>query len=427
MLPPWRSGGIVDQRAGLGGHAELAAERRDRACGCRARTPRGRPRAEARDLQVAGRGSRRPAARSRGSRPSSPSPRGAKSSRSIWSVSPGSAPSTATGPLTWSTRSKSSVASVAVVESAVSSPFEASRQSNSTTSPEPTSPPAGSPGPRRGGSARARRGRSASGATWVALCQTSQPSREGYDANEWTLIGSSSGSTTAPPRTTPRCSMRRAASWWIACTRSRAGWPRGPGRHRGDGGDDGPRAARDRHRARARRGGRAGHARAGQRGRRHQRQGCHQLLAAGLVGLRRAGRAGGAHRSPNRLQQRRQCRRPVCPPRPLRGRCADAIQRVGHRRHRPWWRRDRGGSGHPRGVRHGRRVRARPDLHRGAPGRRPGDADLQLREPRRRGELRVAHRDRAQPPPLLADPVSPTIRWQPFRSSRRQRSCGRTA
>ncbi len=61
-----------------------------------------------------------------------------KSSRSTWSVSPGSAPSTATGPVTWSTRSKSRVASDSVVESAVISPFEASRQSNSTTSPEPT-------------------------------------------------------------------------------------------------------------------------------------------------------------------------------------------------------------------------------------------------------------------------------------------------
>ena len=36
-----------------------------------------------------------------------PQSAGSNSSRSIWSVSPGSAPSTAIGPLTWSTRSKS--------------------------------------------------------------------------------------------------------------------------------------------------------------------------------------------------------------------------------------------------------------------------------------------------------------------------------
>ena len=155
-----------------------------------------------------------------------PQSAGVKSSRSTWSVSPGSAPSTATGPVTWSTRSKSRVASALVVESAVIWPFEASRQSKSTTSPEPTWQSAGWPGPRPGGSARVRSGRSASGATWVALCQTPQPIREGYDANAWTLTGSSSGSTTARPRTTRRCSMRRADSWWIACTRSQAGSPR---------------------------------------------------------------------------------------------------------------------------------------------------------------------------------------------------------
>ena len=82
-----------------------------------------------------------------------------------------------------------------------------------------------------------------------------------------------------------------------------------------------------------------------------------------------------------------------------------AFQRVGHRRHRAGWRGDRGRRRHPRGVGPGGRARPRPDLHRRPPGRRSADADLQLRESRRRGEHRVADRDRAQPAPLLADPV----------------------
>jgi hypothetical protein len=53
-------------------------------------------------------------------------------------VSPGSAPATSTGPVIWSTWSKTSVASDSAVELAVIWPFEASRQSNSTISPDPT-------------------------------------------------------------------------------------------------------------------------------------------------------------------------------------------------------------------------------------------------------------------------------------------------
>src|SRR6187200_146821 len=67
-----------------------------------------------------------------------PQAAGASSRMSIWSVSPGSAPATSTGPVTWSTWSKTRVSSDAVVESAVSWPFDASRQSNATTSPDPT-------------------------------------------------------------------------------------------------------------------------------------------------------------------------------------------------------------------------------------------------------------------------------------------------
>ena len=63
---------------------------------------------------------------------------GSNSSRSTCSVSPASAPSIATGPVTWSTWSKMSVSSEAVVESAVIWPFDASRQSNSTTVPDAT-------------------------------------------------------------------------------------------------------------------------------------------------------------------------------------------------------------------------------------------------------------------------------------------------
>src|SRR6185295_4568929 len=67
-----------------------------------------------------------------------PQPAGTSSRMSIWSVSPDSAPVTSTGPVTWSTWSKTRVSSEAVVESAVSWPFDASRQSNATTSPDPT-------------------------------------------------------------------------------------------------------------------------------------------------------------------------------------------------------------------------------------------------------------------------------------------------
>ena len=85
----------------------------------------------------------------------------ASSSRmSIWSVSPGSAPATSTGPLTWSTWSKIERPRSAVVESAVSWPFDASRQSNADdVARRRPSRPAGSPGPRPGGVA--------SRATWI--------------------------------------------------------------------------------------------------------------------------------------------------------------------------------------------------------------------------------------------------------------------
>ena len=69
----------------------------------------------------------------------------------------------------------------------------------------------------------------------------------------------------------------------------------------------------------------------GKRRRRHQHPGRNQLRTARLVGIRRAGRAGGAHRPAGRLQQRRQRRRAVRASRPLRGRCARCIPRS-----RPW-------------------------------------------------------------------------------------------
>ena len=105
--------------------------------GYRARTRPGRRRREGGDLvggvrEVIG---QQPKARDRGR----PSPvGGGKSSRSIWSVSPGSAPRTSTGPLTWSTWSNTRVAMSLTVELAVNWPFDASRQSNSMTSPEAT-------------------------------------------------------------------------------------------------------------------------------------------------------------------------------------------------------------------------------------------------------------------------------------------------
>jgi hypothetical protein len=64
-----------------------------------------------------------------------PQSAGWKSSSSISRVSPGSAPSTAIGPLTWSTREKSSAARSATVEYCVIWPHDASSASISTMSP----------------------------------------------------------------------------------------------------------------------------------------------------------------------------------------------------------------------------------------------------------------------------------------------------
>lgn len=57
---------------------------------------------------------------------------------STWSVSPGCAPSTYTGPLTWSKVARFRVSIDLTVDSAVSCPFEASKQSNVTLSPDLT-------------------------------------------------------------------------------------------------------------------------------------------------------------------------------------------------------------------------------------------------------------------------------------------------
>ena len=116
------------RRAGSWTAAPSSAPRRSRrrtarpGSGCRARTPPGRPRPRGASPCRTGSGkssARRPKP---GIEAVQPQSAGSNSSRSIWSVSPGSAPSTATGPVTWSTRSKSSVARSAFVDSAFSWP-----------------------------------------------------------------------------------------------------------------------------------------------------------------------------------------------------------------------------------------------------------------------------------------------------------------
>ena len=89
-----------------------------------------------------------------------PQSAGSNSSRSTWSVSPGSAPATAIGPLTWSTRLKSRRPTSSTVELALSWPPAESSRSNSTTSPLPTVSIAGI----AGSQARWNRSR----VTWIA-------------------------------------------------------------------------------------------------------------------------------------------------------------------------------------------------------------------------------------------------------------------
>src|SRR5688572_9783476 len=137
MLPPCRSGGIVE-RGPISGATPSS------------------PQNGATGMRIPGQNSTRsapgprpvilrwPSGKSSASRPKpgieavQPQSAVVNSRRSTWSVSPGSAPATSIGPLTWSTPAKSRSASVSVVDSALSWPFDASRQSNATTSPEPT-------------------------------------------------------------------------------------------------------------------------------------------------------------------------------------------------------------------------------------------------------------------------------------------------
>ena len=90
---------------------------------------------------------------------------GSSSRMSIWSESPGSAPATSTGPLTWSTWSKTSVSRSAVVDFGGQLPVRRIEaiEADDVARRRP-SRPAGSPGPRPGGSRHGRRGWSAYGA-----------------------------------------------------------------------------------------------------------------------------------------------------------------------------------------------------------------------------------------------------------------------
>ena len=159
MLPPCRSGGIVD-RGPVSGATPTSPQNGT----IGTRTPgRNSARSPARGTFVM----RRYA--SVNSSVSSPKPgmlavhpqsAGSNSRRSIWSVSPGAAPRIAIGPLTWSTRSKSRRPRSSIVDVAVSWPPEASSMSNSMTVPLSTVSIAGI----AGSHARWKRSR----ATWSA-------------------------------------------------------------------------------------------------------------------------------------------------------------------------------------------------------------------------------------------------------------------
>ena len=85
---------------------------------------------------------------------------------SIWSELPGSAPVTSTGPLTWSTRSKSSVSrSAAPIGGQL--PVRGVRQSNPTTAPDDTVA--------TGGIAGSQARWVASRATWMVAVVTFDP------------------------------------------------------------------------------------------------------------------------------------------------------------------------------------------------------------------------------------------------------------
>ena len=104
MLPPWRSGGIVERGPVSGATPSSPQNGRERQVGRPARTrPRSPAGVQARDLQVAGPGTRRPAGRSRGSTPSSPSRRARTRAGRSGACRPARRPTTSTGPVTWST------------------------------------------------------------------------------------------------------------------------------------------------------------------------------------------------------------------------------------------------------------------------------------------------------------------------------------
>ena len=133
MFPPCavrrdgREGSILPRR-----HTELAAERseRDAEPGRKAARPSARC-----VIRSAGSGKSSASSPKPGMLAVQPQSAGEKSSSSISSVSPGSAPSTPMGPFTWSTRVKSRFARSSTVEPEVIWPHDASSASNSTISP----------------------------------------------------------------------------------------------------------------------------------------------------------------------------------------------------------------------------------------------------------------------------------------------------
>ncbi len=134
MFPPWRSGGIVDRGPSIGARP-ISPQNGTIGTRTPGRNSARPPAAGTRVIRRAGSGKSSASSPKPGIEAVQPQSAGSNSRSSTWSVSPGSAPTTAIGPLTWSTRLKSSRARSSTVEVSVSCPPDASRRSNSTTAP----------------------------------------------------------------------------------------------------------------------------------------------------------------------------------------------------------------------------------------------------------------------------------------------------
>ena len=141
-------------------------------------------------------------------------------------------------------------------------------------------------------------------------------------------------------------------------------------------------------------------------------RGIHQLRRSRLALVRLPWRPRATPRDPGHLHQRRERCGPLRAHDVLRPRGRSEVVDLGHRRHRPRWRRRGVWSRRRRRDRDGRRAGPHPAPARRDPGAGATDTALQLRSDGRRRELRLADRDRGQPPSVLAGsvPRSPALR-----------------